>query len=126
MILVDTNIFLEILLNQEKRKDCQIFLDRHSNELAISTFSLYSIGIILFRSGMAKTFDDFLSGILPVIQVVSVEPAALNQITQAHKTLKLDFDDAYQFAVAKINHFKLATLDKDFKKTKAHIEIDFI
>ena len=126
MILVDTNIFLEILLDQEKRRECQTFLDKYSSELVISTFSLYSIGIILCRSGMAKTFDDFLSSILPIIQVVSIEPAALNQVTQAHKTMKLDFDDAYQFAVAKHSKFKLATLDKDFKKTRGEIERVFI
>jgi predicted nucleic acid-binding protein len=32
MILADTNIFLEILLKQDKKKDCKDFLDRKQEE----------------------------------------------------------------------------------------------
>jgi hypothetical protein len=50
MYLIDTNIWLELLLEQERSKE-RIF---------ISEFSLYSIGVILFKLKKESVFDDFL------------------------------------------------------------------
>jgi predicted nucleic acid-binding protein len=49
MFLVDTNIFLEILLTQDKKAICKKFLDKNIGNLHITDFSLHSIGVILFR-----------------------------------------------------------------------------
>ena len=48
MYLIDTNIFLEVLLTQEKKETCKKFLDENIKNLYISDFSLHSIGVILF------------------------------------------------------------------------------
>jgi uncharacterized protein len=40
MFLVNTNIFLEILLAQEKREICKEFLEVNSGNIYISDFSL--------------------------------------------------------------------------------------
>ncbi len=45
--LVDTNIFLEILLNQNGRKKCETFLQDEPGAAWISDFTLHSIGVIL-------------------------------------------------------------------------------
>lgn len=47
MYLIDTNIFLEILLNQDKKEICKNFLSENFNLLHISDFSIHSIGVIL-------------------------------------------------------------------------------
>ena len=46
MFLLDTNIFLEILLQQEKSAAwaCKAFIQKHSEHIYISDFSLHSIG----------------------------------------------------------------------------------
>jgi hypothetical protein len=50
MFLVDTSVWLELLLEQQKADEVRQFLARHEGiELAITEFSLYSIGIILTR-----------------------------------------------------------------------------
>jgi len=49
MYLLDTNIFLEILLDQEKKSACQKFISKNSDKIAISDFSFHSIAVILFR-----------------------------------------------------------------------------
>jgi predicted nucleic acid-binding protein len=36
MYLIDTNIFLEILMGQEKKTDCKEFLEEHIENLNIS------------------------------------------------------------------------------------------
>ncbi|MBS3772444.1 MAG: hypothetical protein KGY69_19490 [Bacteroidales bacterium] len=46
--LVDTNIWLERLLNQERSLEVKKFLDNSPSELIIiSDFSLHSIGVIM-------------------------------------------------------------------------------
>ena len=50
MYLLDTNIFIELLLEQEKAEDVRKFLINHDPcELYITEFSFYSIGIILLK-----------------------------------------------------------------------------
>ena len=65
MYLVDTNIFLEILLAQDKSEACKTFLSDHIDELAISDFSLHSIGVILFRHKAHDIFSQFIEDMLP-------------------------------------------------------------
>lgn len=48
MYLIDTSVFLEVLLTQDKKEKCKKFLSDNLEELNISDFSLHSIGIILF------------------------------------------------------------------------------
>ena len=47
--LYDTNIFLEILLNQDKKEQAKEILDNHLDQFFISDFSLHSIGVILIK-----------------------------------------------------------------------------
>jgi hypothetical protein len=42
MFLVDTNIFLEILLRQDKKEDCKSFLDNNIENINVTDFSLHS------------------------------------------------------------------------------------
>jgi len=58
--LVDTNIFLEILLNQAARKKCEAFLQGEKGAAWISDFSLHSIGVLLFRQKRTELFDKFV------------------------------------------------------------------
>lgn len=62
--LVDTNIFLEILLNQDRKQECKSYLRDNSESLFISDFSLHSIGVILFKSGKQNIFSDFCEDLL--------------------------------------------------------------
>ena len=117
--LVDTNIFVELILDQEKADEAQSFLDRIPNKnLFISDFSLYSIGIILFRLKRLDLFSDFLNEIiLDGIRVLSLEANDLIQVEATTIQYKLDFDDTYQYLLAEKNNLKLVSFDKDFDKT---------
>jgi len=51
MLLIDTNVWLELLLDQEKAEQVQsLFQQIDSSLMAISEFSLYSISLILNHS----------------------------------------------------------------------------
>lgn len=61
MYLVDTNIWLERLLEQDHAEQVDMFLSSvPSNQLAISHFSLHSIGVILGRYRRYQEFTAFV------------------------------------------------------------------
>jgi hypothetical protein len=52
MFLLDTNIILEYLLDQDKSDEVEKFFKRYSpEEMYLSEFSLYSLGIICSHRG---------------------------------------------------------------------------
>jgi len=118
MFLIDTNIFLEILLKQEKSEICKKFLSDNSGNLCITDFSLHSIGIILFRYNKEDVFKRFIEDFLPNTRLFSLPLDLYNEIITNREIFNLDFDDAYQYCIAKHNGLKFVTMDKDFQKAK--------
>ena len=116
MYLLDTNIFLEILLRQEKSELCKRFLVEHYGEVAISNFSLHSIGVILFRHKKYDVFIDFTKDIITKIELVELPSQAYQFSLQSITKYDLDFDDYYQYAVARYFGMKIVTMDADFKR----------
>ena len=56
-LLIDTNIFLEVLLEQVQANDAQALLATvEAHEFFISDFSLHSIGLLLFRRKQFHVF----------------------------------------------------------------------
>ena len=65
MYLLDTNIFLELLLDQDKANDVEKLLRSVPKEkLNISEFSLYSMGIVLFRRRLFDVFVRFVEDLI--------------------------------------------------------------
>jgi hypothetical protein len=67
--LVDTNIFLEILLDDYKASLCTSFISEHRGEIYISDFSIHSIGVITNRLKKIGLFDIFLRDLLPHVHI---------------------------------------------------------
>ncbi|KAF5426750.1 putative nucleic acid-binding protein, contains PIN domain [Candidatus Methanomarinus sp.] len=116
--LVDTNVFLEILLSQDKKEHCKMFLNDNIGILNITDFSFHSIGVILFRYAKEDVFQKFIEDVIPNIQLVSLPIKLYMEVINAKRNLNLDFDDAYQYSTAKYYELTVATMDKDFKKIK--------
>jgi len=116
MFLVDTNVFLEILLTQDKKEICKKFLDENIENLHISDFSLHSIGVILFRYNKEIVFQKFVEDVLPNIELLSLPAELYGEVVNAKKKLNLDFDDAYQYRVASYYELKVVTMDRDFER----------
>jgi predicted nucleic acid-binding protein len=125
MYLLDTNIFLEILLKQEKSEECKIFLKSHVDNIFISDFSLHSIGVILFRYNKHKIYEDFIKDILSQIRVLNLPAIEYQSLIEASSNTKLDFDDLYQYIIAKYFDLQILTMDSDFKIIK-DIKINFL
>ncbi|HLR76263.1 MAG TPA: PIN domain-containing protein [Balneolaceae bacterium] len=123
--LIDTNIFLEILLSQRRAKDSKIFLNQNTSSLAISDFSLHSIGVILYRQKKYSLFTSFWNDLENKIKLLSLPVAKYFTIEKISVKYALDFDDSYQLSVAQEYGIILATLDKDFESVPAE-QIHFL
>ena len=116
--LVDTNIWLELLLNQEKSEVVSEFLTLvPPTQLFVSDFAIHSIGVILSRLKKLDALSLFLNDLFinGQIEQTSLEPLDLIDVTNNIKKYNLDFDDSYQFTVAEKFAMTLVTFDKDFK-----------
>lgn len=125
MYLVDTNIFLEILLDQENSRECKLFLDNNIGSLHISDFSLHSIGVILFRNKKETIFSKFLSDTLSNINLLSLPKDKYKDLPNIKKKTEMDFDDSYQYLLSKHFNLTIVTMDQDFKKIK-DLNIQFL
>jgi predicted nucleic acid-binding protein len=125
-LLIDTNVFLEILLTQEKREACKGFLDRNIGNLYISDFSLHSIGVILFRNNKENIFQKFLNDLIPRDTIISLSKESYKDLPSIKSKFKLDFDDAYQYKIANDYNLEITTMDLDFEKVKHEIKITFL
>lgn len=121
MYLVDTNVWLEIILDLDKSDEAKHFLkSADASHLNITDFSFYSIGIFLLRS---KKHDAFLRFVEETFTQVGVTLVRLNvtdmyKLVQAGQRFNLDFDDAYQYAVAEKFDLQIVTFDADFDRTE--------
>lgn len=121
MYLVDTNTWLEALLDQDRAEEARNFLRRtDSANLFLTDFSLFSIGIVLTRLKKDALFQTFLRDTVEDsgVRLVRLEPQGLEEILSLRKSVALDFDDAYQYVTAEMPNLALVSFDTDFDRTE--------
>jgi predicted nucleic acid-binding protein len=99
MYLLDTNIFLEILLQREKSEAAKhLFIANPSTDLFITDFSLHSIGVFLSQRNRHETYVSFVKDVIikTGIAVIGLDPEEVLALTEVSKRFRLDFDDSYQ------------------------------
>ncbi len=121
MYLVDTNVWLELLLEQERAAQVRRFLEAtEANLLSITEFSLYSIGVVLTRLKKDDVLGDFLSDTIEDsgVRRIRLDIADLKQVLRVRQRFSLDFDDAYQYVAAEKYSLVLMSFDRDFDQTE--------
>jgi predicted nucleic acid-binding protein len=119
--LVDTNVWLERLLDQTRSEEVGQFLARIPSErLFISDFAFHSIGVVLGRLKRTDILlrfaqDAFVDG---AVSLVHLEPGDTPQLVHVMTQFNLDFDDAYQYVIAEKYNLTLVSLDSDFDRTE--------
>jgi uncharacterized protein len=114
---LDTNIFLEILLAQEKAEESKTLLkNAHHHELFVTDYSIHSIGLLLFRKEQHHTFERFLHD-LAGMRLLSMSIDDMAEVATAATQFHLDFDDAYQYVAAQKHHLTIVSFDHDFDRT---------
>ena len=120
MYLVDTNIWLERLLDQERSAEVGQFLTQTpTGQLMMSDFTLHSIGVILDRLEKRHVLLQFVDDVFVQggVTLASVQPEAMHDLVGAMERFGLDFDDAYQYVAAEQVDAVLVSFDSDLDRT---------
>ena len=88
-------------MQQDKKEDCKRFLDNNIGNLNITDFSLHSLGLILFIYGKEEISQKFVEDVIPNTKLLSLPVELYGKVVNVRKSLNLDFDDAYQYSMAK-------------------------
>ena len=121
MYLLDTNILLEILLEQSKAAEAtKLIQGVESSKLHISEFSLYSIGLKLFRLKRHEVLTKLVADLIVQggVQVIRLDVIDMANMVNAAQKFSLDFDDAYQYVAAEKHNLSLVSFDSDFDRTE--------
>jgi predicted nucleic acid-binding protein len=116
---VDTNVWLERLLNQSRSEEVGKFLSEVSTrDLRVTDFAFHSICVILTRLDRINVLTDFVQDVFVDgdVNLISVKPSDTQLLVDAIKTYEFDFDDAYQYVAAKQNELTLISFDTDFDR----------
>ena len=120
MYLVDSNIWLEWLLGQDRANEAEMFLRETSpNSLFITDFAFHSIAVILSRRNRIDMLPDFVNDVFVNgdIEIVRLEASDIPAVVDRMREFGLDFDDAYQYVAAEKRGFGIVSFDADFDKT---------
>lgn len=120
MYLIDTNIFLEVMLSRSKSEECEGFLDTlKSGEKRgfVTDFSIHTIIVIMGSYGKKRELKEFLKSLTAyeglAIYNTSL-PDEIKAIDISSKT-DLDLDDSIQyFAALSVGAEGIVSLDHHF------------
>ena len=121
MYLIDTNIFLEILLEQEKSKECEELISR-LNQIEeyfyVSSFTLHSIEVVMTKQNKTDALKEFLLDILSS-RIIEIGTNAMDELNalKIMRKFNLDFDDALQTYICENHKLKIISFDRHFDKT---------
>jgi predicted nucleic acid-binding protein len=118
LYLIDTNIFLEILLAQEKKDECIALFKEIENDnisAAVTKFSIHSIEVIMGNYRLTDELRIFLESLseLKSLHIYTTNISdEINAIDEME--LGLDFDDALQVSAARALNAEIISFDKHF------------
>lgn len=120
--LIDTNIFLELLLNRAFKNDCVCLLREVENgniSAYVSSFSLHSIEVIMSNFNKCDELRIFLNSLIE-FEGLSVYATGIEDEIEAIDEMEtgLDFDDALQSFVTKKLNVIIISYDRHFDKIK--------
>ncbi len=121
MYLVDTNVWLERLLDQSSSEEVGRFLDNTpSEQLFMTDFAFHSMGVVMTRLNRADALLRFIQDVFidGHIGLIHLEPEDTERLIGVMRRFNLDFDDAYQYAAAEKHQLTIVSLDGDFDRTE--------
>lgn len=124
MYLIDTNIFLEVLLLQDRKDECESFLNllRNGKKTGIVTdFTIHSIIVIMGNLDRLNELKIFLLSLTAYKGLRIYHTTIADELNAAEIAVKqkLDMDDAIQYSTAlSLNVEAIVSFDKHFNNLK--------
>jgi len=125
IVFIDANIFLEIILKNEKVEECKTLIRKIKNnevEARTSDFIIYTCLLQIQRKAKSfKIMQGFISLIdeLDGLDIIRPSLKEIYEATRISEKYKLDFDDSLVVSCMTNNNIKkLISFDRDFDKVK--------
>ena len=124
MYLVDTNIFLEVLLLQKRKDECESFLNllRDGKKTGVITdFTLHSIIVIMSNFKKLNELRTFLISLTAYKGLKVYRTTLSDEVEAVELSLnqQLDIDDAIQYSTAlSLDVEAIISFDKHFNNLK--------
>ena len=124
MYLVDTNIFLEVLLAQTRKEECEKFLSSlktGKRKGVVTDFTLHSIIVILGNLNKLNELKIFLSSLTAYKGLHLYHASITDHLNAVEIALqqKLDMDDAIQYSAAlSLKAEAIVSFDKHFNNLR--------
>ncbi|PIU59908.1 hypothetical protein COS86_01755 [Candidatus Bathyarchaeota archaeon CG07_land_8_20_14_0_80_47_9] len=124
MYLVDTNIFLEVLLSRARKEECKKLLKSlrdGKNSGVVTDFTIHSIIVIMDTLNRLKELKTFLLSLSAYkgLHIYHTTIADEVKATEIAVNQKLDMDDAIQYSSALSTHADaILSFDKHFDRAK--------
>jgi len=121
MYLLDTNVWLQRLLTQERADEVGRFINSvPSEQIHITDFAFHSVCVILSRLKHPDVVNDFIDDAFgySAVGLVRLTAEETRRVLTAMATFNLDFDDAYQYIAAEKYNLTLVSFDADFDQTE--------
>ena len=121
-LLIDANIFLEVIFKRRHHESCRQLLSRTMNgeiRALVPLFSVHGIEAYLSRRGHHDKVLAFLS-VLERSQGITIFNSTIRDEQRAIEftaPFSLDFDDALHYYIAKTFNLTLVSFDSDFDGT---------
>lgn len=118
--LIDTSIWLELLLEQDRADDSADLLQRvPMGRVRLTEFTFYSIGLKLTRQGRPGHFRAFVERnfVERSLRRVRLTGDEMLHVPDVMEEFDLDFDDGYQYVAATLRELRLVSFDTDFDRT---------
>ena len=131
-MLIDTNIFLEVFLNQDRADHCSNFLEKvDRGELSgfVTDFTIHGLAVVLERAGKGDSLAQVFTS-LSAFQGSTVLHASLMEhaeIALFARQAGLDFDDSYQAYFAQRMNMPVISYDRHFDRVgERHEPADYL
>ena len=125
MKLIDSNIFLEVLLDQSKSENCEKFLNKiaaNKEQAIITDFTVDAICVVLGRETKnPKLIRQFLTSLFGYVGLKNYITTIQDKFlaTKLMEEQMLDFDDALTLQAVYSNNIRqIVSYDKHFDKVK--------
>lgn len=119
MYLIDTNIFLEVLLERERVEECRTFLKKLEEgkiRCFVTSFAIHNIELVTINYKRIRELEKFLTALL-FYQNLTIHSTSIIEEIETLRVMRefnLDFDDALQYLIAEEFNLKIVSFDKDF------------
>jgi predicted nucleic acid-binding protein len=124
MYLIDTNIFLEVLLSRAKKEECKKLLKEFKDGKRsgiVTDFTIHSIIVIMDELKRLNELKIFLLSLLAYKGLHIYQTTIKDEVkaTEIATETRLDMDDAIQYSAAlSTNTEAIISFDKHFEKLK--------